>query len=168
MLALASAAPACLITEPVAFDDTQMATHLSNPRPFTFTRVPGAPDMVCGTASNGPYMAFTVDVSDGNLNEQLLAKLIVNGRFATDIDIPATGNVARAPVVLCATKIELSAQCNRVELVVSSDFEPGRNPYATVDPNDFAKVEWWVLGPAESAPNANQNECTRWADGGVQ
>jgi hypothetical protein len=157
----------CLITTPTEFDDTALPAHLSGASPFSFSRVPPGIDPACGDDNSG-WMEFRVDVSDANLNEPLVARLIVNGVRADGTNIRVTGALAREPVSLCATLRELNRPCNRVEMVVTAAFdEQGDSPYTTRDPNDFSKVEWWVLGPASDLPNASSQDCAELADAGA-
>ena len=158
----------CLVTEPIQFDDTQLAAYLRNPRPYSFSRVPPVRDAACTGNDNGPFMAFSVDIVDANIDEVLSVRLYVNGRWVEGAKVPVTGQAERGTVTLCATRGDVGEACNHVQMVVTSEFEErGANIYATVDPNDYAEVEWWVLSPALTSPFASQLECTRWADAGV-
>ncbi len=153
----------CLITEPIGFEADQVPAHLSNPRPASFTRVLPVRDPACpgGRTEMGPWMTFGVDISDVNASERLYARLMVNGRRVGGANIPPTGNVERDPVTICVALGNLMDNCNHVELVVTSGFdEEGETPYATLDPLDFSKAEWWVLPRVSKVPIAGQDDCS--------
>jgi len=147
----------CIITEPIGFEVEQIPAHLSNAQPAAFTRIPVVADPPCN--NEGGVMAFSVDVSDANVTENLEAWLVVNGKKVTDYDIPPTGNVTRAPIIICALATDLLRNCNHVEIVVSSRFKAGRLPIP-VDPIDLAAVEWWVLKQPEMVPIADEDHCS--------
>jgi hypothetical protein len=162
-------ASGCLILDPIEFDDRQIPAHLDQLDPFTFTRVPDQPDPFClgtpGDAMEG--MVFSVRVSDANTSEPLEGRLIVNGgpsnNFVYNFHIPATGSYDRGPQRVCAALDRLNATCNRVELLVTSDWS-NSFPYGTTDPNDVARVEWWVLGSVRDTPNADPNDCAKYME----
>jgi hypothetical protein len=165
-------ASGCLILDPIEFDDRQIPAHLDQIDPFSFTRVPEQPDPFCMAdgGANGakkPGMVFTIRVSDANTNEPLDGRIIVNGgpntNFVDDFHVPATGSYDRGTVRVCAPLDWLKASCNRVEVLVTSDFSSSF-PYGTTDPNDVAKVEWWVLGSVRDTPNADPNDCAKYME----
>jgi hypothetical protein len=158
---------ACLILEPIEFDDRQLPAHLDSPEPFTFAQVLDTPDLACeGLGIDG--MLFSARVSDANANENLEGRLIVNGGVGGGevvfVQISTSGTFDRGVHWGCVPREKLQRRCNRVEMLVTSAFSPDRFPYGTRDPNDVAKLEWWVLGPASSTPNADQSDCADYLE----
>lgn len=165
MFALTVCTSGCLITEPIEFDDTKVPSHLFDPQPFSVSRVVRG-----ATCLNGePGQTFSFRISDANVNEQLVLRLIVNGRQQNAPSIPPTGQLERAPVTLCVRENLLRARCNRVEAIVSSAFKQNSaDLHETEDENDYAWLEWWVLAPADIDPTATLEDCLAQADAGVE
>ena len=176
--ALAALTASCLVTDRPEFGEPNVPAHLTPLAPADFTRVPDRPDQAaCGTSgivteSTGditPWMAFSVALSDQNIEDRLQARLVINGteEIATN-SIPPTGEVERGPLVLCAKRRGFSARCNRVEILVSSDFSITNEPYATEIPGDLARWQWWVLAPSADDPLARPSDCEQQlSDAGV-
>jgi hypothetical protein len=153
----------CLVTEHIDFEAEQVPAHLSNPQPASFSRTPDEPDPACG--GEGAFMAFSVDVADANVTENLEARFFVNGGYKEGIAISPTGDAARGRITWCATMLDLDLKCNRVEVVVSSDFKASGDLRETEDPLDYAEVEWWVLQRVPSVPIAGQDDCSSLVEG---
>jgi hypothetical protein len=163
----------CLVTNKIEYDETNYPPYVMPISPDNFTRVPGTPDKrACGDYpmpdDNTPWMAFIVNVSDPNIEDDLEARLVVNGSRADDKVVPRTGRIDRAPLVLCAKLRDLTANCNRVEVVVTSHFSFQGAPYATQIPDDRGYWRWWVLANAGESPKAQPSDCTeQLQDGGL-
>jgi len=164
----------CLVTDKPEFGEPNVPASLRIVRPATFTRVTPIEDPLCATSSSstGPVnidrqqMGFEVEVFDANIADKLETRLLVNGDYAGEEDVPTTGEVARGLKRVCLAKRELKNACNHVELVVSRGFKgPGR--YRATDPEDLAIAEWWVLPAAAQNPMANGDACAGLIDAGV-
>jgi hypothetical protein len=155
----------CLVTEPIAFEADEVPSHLTNQRPAPFTRVPDAPEAPCKGNPGlniGPWMPFTADITDVNISETLYVRLLINGRSRGEVNsIPPTGRLDRDPKIVCARREDLLADCNHVEMVVTSDVDAHPDdPEKPLDANEYTKVDWWVLPPAMMFPIAGQDACS--------
>src|SRR5690606_23633847 len=92
----------------------------------------------------------------------LQGRVLVNGMRIAQSSVSSivpTGVEDRGIVPFCLRRENLRRACNRVELLVSRDFSEGPTEYSTEDADDFAQVEWWVLGPANEYPQVSAEEC---------
>lgn len=159
----------CLVTERPDYTEENVPANVRVVSPSTFTRVPPERDPLC--TSEEMWMRFEAQVHDANLEDVLSGRVLVNGVRIAQSSVNAivpTGEEDRGVVPFCLSRGNLRRACNRVELLVSRQFDEGPTDYSTRDPNDFAKVEWWVLGPASEYPQVSADECERhFLDGGV-
>lgn len=151
--------PGCLVTDQLEFGEPNVPANLRAVSPASLSRLPPKElaDPECGESA----VAFQVQVSDANVEDSLQARLFINGSLNTGFEreIPSTGEVLRAPLTLCAKRANLSTICNRVELVVTNRFLNDDNPYGVDDPEDLARIEWWVLAPASEAADVQLSDC---------
>jgi hypothetical protein len=176
---LAALACSCLVTDRTEFGEPNVPAHLKPVSPAEFTRVPIQPDSACNSMGGPdpespsditPWMAFTVEVSDPNVEDVLGARLVVNGSGEADgVTIARTDKVERGTITLCAKRREFDEPCNRVEFLVSSSFSIGGHPYGTDIAGDLVREKWWVLNAAGDDPTVTASDCeTRQADAGPQ
>lgn len=164
---------ACLVTDKVEYGEPNFPPLVVKVQPSDSTlsvRVPSSPQ--CGedtdpSRTSGLWMTFAVLVSDPNIDDGLTYRLLVNGRQAGGGSIPRTDRAERGEFRVCATRDNLSAACNRVDFLVSRQFDEGKLPYGTVEENDLGKVSWLVLGNAIEYPEIYQSDCDA-VDGGVR
>lgn len=168
---LVALASGCLVTDHPEYGEPIVPSNLVPLAPAGFTRVPSVADEECTNPSSTPvtdrtrdlaeWMAFEVEVSDANVEDSLDARLVVNGREVSASEIPQTGEAYRGRLRICAKLRDLSsAACNRVEMLVSTGFHVVGAPYATRQPGDLARWEWWVMGPSEAYPEVKASDCT--------
>jgi hypothetical protein len=163
----------CLVTEHPEYREDNVPAHLVPVGPKDFIAVPSRPDIACDTSMSledtTPWMAFTVEVSDPNFEDILEARLVINGQVIDGASRPIarTGEAKRRPLVMCAKLKELSALCNRVEILVSSGFY-FRGVYETDVDGDLAVWRWWVLGQTKDFMDARPSDCElQLGDGGL-
>jgi hypothetical protein len=157
----------CLVTDRLEFGEPNVPANLLSLSPPSLSRLPPAEvtDPRCGE----DLVAFQADVTDVNIADALTARLLINGQLSGSFesDIAPTGEVARAPLTQCAPRGAFERACNHVELVVTNRFA-GTGPYNVRDPDDIAKLEWWVIGAPENAADALIADCAGLVeDGGV-
>ena len=131
---------ACLVTDKPVFGEPNTPTSVLAKAPRTLTRAPLFADQLCESADKR-FMAFEVEISDANVSDKLIARLLVNGDYEVERPIPANGQISRGTLRLCARKGELTKTCNHVELVVTNSFG-GPGKYEVLDPTDIGKAEW--------------------------
>ncbi len=156
---------ACLVTDKPKFGEANAPASLRpiSPRQ-SLLRAPLTPNPLCAADRN--FMAFEVEILDANISDVLNARLYINRVYIVGREIPPTGEISRGPLRLCAPQRELLSSCNHVVLVVANAFG-GEFEYEVRVESDLAKVEWWVLPPADEDPMAVTDNCERLFDGGV-
>lgn len=154
---------ACLVTEKVDYYSPNVPAQVEKLAPEDFDTVPNMPE--CSdkdTGPNTPWVRFQIDVSDRDVEDELLARVIVNGKSVTTEDLPVTGRPKRDTFSYCVQRQRLDAACLHVEILVSNKFvdnQGDRQPYLTADPNDVGRVEWWLLGQSENYPEVGPSAC---------
>lgn len=161
----------CLVTNKVEYGEPNFPAQVVAEEPPTSSlpRVPDDPE--CGDTTterdDGDWMRFRFSVSDPNVEDPLLWRIIVNGDYFTGGEFLVPGTVARGTVDLCVTEDILRNACNLVEVLVTRRFSEEGFPYRTADPDDVGRISWLVLGRSSLFLQASALDCTA-ADGGVQ
>lgn len=173
--ALAALACGCLVTDQAEFGEPNIPSTLEPLQPTSLARVPPDPNEECFPSSERiddrtpadltDWMVFAVKVTDANIEDQLEARLVVNGQDVNAKEIAKTGKAYRGELRLCAKLRTLSEACNRVEMLVSSDFHVEGRPYRTRQEGDLARWEWSVFGLASDFPEIYPSDCV--PDGGT-
>lgn len=171
---------ACLVTEKVEHEELNYAPYVRVEAPNIVSQVPAFPN--CPGVSpppivngeelpfKGPWMRFAVQVTDPNVDDVLMGRVIVNGVGPNPVSatIPTTGLPEREPIEFCLDAAFLSRACNHVEFLVSSRFSDGVGfPYAPVQEGDVGRVAWIVRGLSRDAPTSSEDDCLSLFDGGV-
>lgn len=162
MLTLACVAavlPACLITDR---KDYQAAPSfppfvVATPASYQLDRLIVLEDVVSPDGGL-PELSFDVRVHDRNVNDTLKVRVFVNRRaddtspdsyrFAELMPDPDSDTPFERPygfTVATNTAPFRPGDCNKIELLVATDFTDERN-FEPVDPNEFARAVWWA-GP---------------------
>lgn len=159
----------CLVTDRAEFGEANVPAHLVRLTPADFARVPANADARCGTGSTRLWMRFGVKVSDPNVDDSLVAHIFVNGRWINrqSVQIPA-GAIERPDLFMCVQRDSFDSKCNLVEILVSRAFVVS-DPYQPAEPNDVARMRWWILDEASEEPNAVPQDCAEkeLLDGGA-
>ena len=157
----------CLVTDHPEYSEANVPANLVRVAPKAdFERAMGDPQACggTGTSSTRLWMPFSVEVSDANVDDELLARIFVNGKWLSDrnASIPKTGSVERGELVMCAGQDDLDGPCSLVEIRVTRQFADNNqsaNHYAPADPDDIASERWWVFGESADEPEALPEDC---------
>ena len=161
LLGLVCVSASCLVTDKVSYDRANAPAQLTKLDPKDFTPV----TLNCSERDMGPsteWMSFSVAVRDQDVEDQLQARILVNGDSIATEKLPVTGREDRDDFSYCLQKDDLQAQCLHVEVIVSnafSDIQAAEDPYDTEDSLDYAHVEWWLLGPSENFAEVGVSAC---------
>jgi hypothetical protein len=163
-------ASACLVTNKIDFEVNNHPSEVLGVSPAVFSSVPIVAEP-CPDPDKYPdaWMAFTVQVSDRDVDEDLTGRTLVNGNIIPlggieSIPHPADKSVERPPQSFCLTYADLNKPCNHVEFLVATHFRDP--PYKTDDPSgSYGRTEWFVLGP--NSPDEVGEGCRTLFDGGM-
>lgn len=151
-------AQACLVTEKIDYDRPNTPAQLLKRLPDDFKNVPSEKDPACQKG----WMEFRAAVRDVDVEDTLWGRLIIDHVSVTTQRVLVSGAPQRDDFSFCVLQSNLIASCLHVELLVSREFsypQAETDPYATVDPFDVAKVEWWLLGPTDRFAEVGVSEC---------
>jgi hypothetical protein len=160
--ALASVGQGCLVTNNVDYDRPNTPALVTKILPMDFTAV----TQDC-TTNNRPGMSFTVSVYDPDLIDKLFVRVFVNNETPFTTRVSGT-QAQRDPFTHCVPYEQLNVECSHVEVLVSNEFTevtPADHPRDTADPYDVGRVEWWLVGPAETFPEVGVSNCQKTGQG---
>jgi hypothetical protein len=132
----------CLVTDHPEYGEPNVPAHLVRGLPRDFERARPAPECV----ESNSWMPFHVEVTDANIDDNLEARIYVNGDWLANrnVQILRTGLAERAPLVMCADQTNFNSPCNLVEIRVSRRFALN-DVFAPLEPGDLAIVSWWIF-----------------------
>jgi hypothetical protein len=139
--------------------------------PKGFIHLPRSGDTECGDV-RGDALLFKAVVREPDPSQVVWYHLFVNGNDVTSFGL-GTDRISaqensdlRTIDRLCVLHSLLNGLCNRVQLVVSHEFDDVK--LAPIDGDvrgRYNVAEWFVVGKAQIDPTANPSDCARLVEG---
>jgi hypothetical protein len=162
----------CLVTNHPEYGEPNVPAHLVRGPPMDFDRAAPSPTLCSssGASEGSSWMAFHLVVSDANVDDDLEARIFVNGSWLSgnNVQIPKTGVAERGPIYLCAGQRSFNTKCTLVEVLVSRRFALNQSNLPA-EPGDLSLVRWWIFDESMEAPDAVPADCSEkeMRDGGA-
>jgi hypothetical protein len=171
LLATALISGSCLVTNQFEFATPDTPPTVTAISPKGFTHLPRFGDPQC-VDIRGDALLFKAVVREPDPLQTVWYHLFINGNDVTNAglgadQLPAQPNSdLRTIDGLCVLHSLLSRLCNRVQLVVSHDYDDVK--FAPIDSDVSGRynvAQWFVVGKAQQDPTANPSDCAQLVEG---